>query len=91
MTNLRFKPTRDRILVEAVHSAPHVGAIHIPQGHVESHPAEAVVVAIGPANQLPVQVGSRVLTERFNGDQVQIGKNQYRLLGPNDLLAIVTD
>jgi co-chaperonin GroES (HSP10) len=73
-----------------VHGAPKVRSIHLPEAVRERHPGEAVVVAIGPANQLPIEVGSRVYTARFNGTMVKSGERVFRLLEPEDLLAIVT-
>ena len=89
MSLLRFKPTRDRVLVEAVHQAPYVGTLVVPEAHKERNPAEAVVVALGPLNKLPVTVGDRVLTARYNGTTVVQDGRSYRLLDPDDLLAKV--
>lgn len=87
---IKFKPTRDRILVEPVHQAPVVGSIHIPEAVKEQRPAEAIVVALGPAHDLPVQVGDRVITDRYAGSEVRMGEARYRLVEARDLLAIVT-
>jgi chaperonin GroES len=89
--SLPFRPTNNRILVEPIHGAPQRGAIHLPEAHRESRPAEAMVVALGPRNELPIRVGDRVLTERYNGNEVHIGGKAYRLLEPVDVIALVTD
>lgn len=86
---LRFTPTRARILVEPVQAEPAVGTIIIPEKARETRPSEAVVVALGPRNRLPVRVGDRVLTQRFDGTDVQIGERRYRLLDPENVIAII--
>lgn len=86
---IKFKPTKGRVLVEAVHGAPRVGSIHIPDAVVEARPGEAVVVAVGPGNELPIGVGDRVYTNRYGGSLVRMGEKEYRLLEPEDLLAVV--
>lgn len=89
--SLKFRPTKSRILVEAVAPAPTVGAIALPANAREEKPAEAVVVALGPLVKLPVRVGDRVLTQRYNGTDVVINGRRFRLLEPEDVIAVVTE
>lgn len=89
--SLKFKPTKDRILVEPVAAATSIGAIALPANAREEKPAEAVVMALGPLVKLPVQVGNRVLTQRFNGTDVVINERRFRLLEPDDVIAIVSE
>ncbi len=91
MSLLRFRPTQARILVEAIHSSPQVGGIHLPERAREAAPAEAMVVALGPKNKLPIKVGDRVLTSRYEGTKVVSGTRMYRLLMPEDLLCVIGD
>jgi chaperonin GroES len=91
MTPIKFKPMRDQLLLESVHDRPVVGNIVIPQAYVEERPAEAVVIAKGARVKGDVQVGDRVLTDRYAGDEVYIGARKFRLLREVDVLARLDD
>ena len=88
---LRFKPTKARILVEPIHGVNQIGSLMLPSNAREGKPAEAMVVALGPANKLEVKVGDRVVTQRYNGSEVRIGGKQYRLLEAEDVIARVEE
>ena len=89
MTNLRVRPLRRQLLVEPVKAPAHVGLIVVPQSAREERPQEAVVLGVGPKNQLPVKVGDRVIINRYNGQEVHCGDGRYRLMEPEDVLAVV--
>jgi chaperonin GroES len=89
MTNLRVRPLRRQLLVEPVRAPAHVGRLVLPESAREERPQEAVVLGVGPRNELPVKVGDRVIINRFNGQEVVSGTGRYRLMEPEDVLALV--
>jgi co-chaperonin GroES (HSP10) len=89
--SLKFRPTKDRILVEPVEAAATIGAITIPTNAREEKPAEAVVMALGPLTSLPLRIGDRVVTQRYNGTDVMISGRRFRLLEPEDVIAVVSE
>lgn len=91
MTDLRFKPAGKRVLVQALGQTPRVGSVIIPDRYKESQPAEAIIVSIGPKvpTSFEGKVGDRVFTNRFSGTDVKIRDQDYRLLEPADVLAVI--
>jgi len=59
--------------------------------------AEGVVIAVGPGKTLEngtkapmdVKVGDKVLFRKWGGEEVKIEKDEYKMLGSEDILAIV--
>ena len=94
---LNIKPLGDRILVEAVEEKEvKKGGIIIPDTAKEK-PQEGKVVALGTGKtddngkKVPfeVKVGDRVLVSKYGGTEIKIEGKEYKLLGSDDLLAIL--
>lgn len=59
--------------------------------------AEAEVVAIGPGKLLKngergameVKVGDKVLLKNWGGEKVEIGKEEYKVVSQEDILAVL--
>ncbi len=94
---VKLKPLGARILVEPV--AEHEvkrGGIIIPDSAKEK-PTEAIVRAVGPGevdqkgNRIPLEVkeGDRVLISKWGGTDVKIDNKEYKVLGKDDILAVV--
>lgn len=94
-----IRPTGDRILVTApVNEAEHMqGGLIVPQS--VSPLTEVCVVATGPGRvtdggalvEPEVKPGQWVLISRHVGQEVKRGDQEFRLLNPYDILAIVED
>jgi chaperonin GroES len=94
---LKLKPLGARVLVEPVaEQEVKRGGIIIPDSAKEK-PTEAIVRAVGPGeiddkgNRIPleVKVGDRVLISKWGGTDVKIDQTEYKVLGKDDILAVV--
>jgi chaperonin GroES len=95
---LNVKPLGDRVLVEPIEEKEvKKGGIIIPDTAKEK-PQEGKVVALGTGKtdddgkKLPfeVKVGDRVLCSKYGGTEIKIEGKEYKLLGTDDLLAILS-
>ena len=94
---MSIKPLGDRVLVETVEVKEQIkGGIVIPDSAKEK-PQEAVVVALGTGktddkgNKIPfdVKVGDIVLTSKYGGTEVKYDDKEYKILGSDDIQAII--
>lgn len=84
-----FKPTKGRVLVEPVQgNGTLASGLIIPDKHMDA-PTEGVVVSLSRANKTEVKIGDRVVFNRFTGTEVRSGKKTFKILEPNELLAVV--
>ncbi len=94
---LNVKPLGDRVLVEPVEDKEvKKGGIIIPDSAKEK-PTEGVIRALGTGKtdedgkKLPfeVKVGDRVLVSKYGGTEIKIEGKEYKLMGSDDLLALL--
>jgi chaperonin GroES len=94
---LNVKPLGDRVLVEPVEEKEvKKGGIIIPDSAKEK-PTEGVIRALGTGKtdengkKLPfeVKVGDRVLVSKYGGTEIKIDGKEYKLMGSDDLLAVL--
>jgi chaperonin GroES len=94
---LNVKPLGDRILVEAVEEKEvKKGGIIIPDSAKEK-PMESLVVALGTGKtddngkKVPFEVkkGDRVLVSKYGGTEIKLDGKEYKILGADDILAII--
>ena len=94
---LNVKPLGDRVLVEPVEEKEvKKGGIIIPDTAKEK-PQEGIVRALGTGKRdddgkkvpFEVKVGDRVLVSKYGGTEIKIDGKDYKLLGSDDLLAIL--
>ena len=97
MANVNIKPLGDRVLLEIKESVEEMkGGILIPDSAKEK-PQEYVVIALGTGKmdengkKIPfdVKVGDVVLTSRYGGTEVKVADKEYKVIGQDDILAIV--
>ena len=97
MANCNIKPLGDRVLLEIKENAEEMkGGILIPDTAKEK-PQEYTVIALGTGKiddngkKIPfdVKVGDVVLTSRYGGTEVKVGDKEYKVVGQDDILAIV--
>ena len=94
---LNVKPLGDRVLVEPVEEKEvKKGGIIIPDTAKEK-PQEGVIRALGTGKlddngkrvAFEVKVGDRVLVSKYGGTEIKIDGKEYKLLGSDDLLAVL--
>jgi len=94
---MKVKPLGDRVLVQRVDpEEKEKGGIIIPDTAKEK-PQEAKVVAIGSGKldkdgkKIPfdVKVGDRVYFEKYSGNDITIGDEEYTIIREDGILAII--
>ena len=92
-----IKPLGDRVLLEISENTEQMkGGILIPDTAKEK-PQEYIVIALGTGKtedngkKIPfdVKVGDKVLTSRYGGTEVKVGDKEYKIVGQDDILAVV--
>jgi len=91
MSDLKFKPAGNRVLVQLLEQPAQVGSLHLPDNVRETRPAEGVIAGIGGRvpDTFEGRVGDRVYTDRFQGELVKIAGKPYRLHAPSEILAVI--
>ena len=94
---VNIKPLGDRVLLEICENTEEMkGGILIPDSAKEK-PQEFKVIALGTGKtddkgkKIPfdVKVGDIVLTSRYGGTEVKVGDKEYKIVGQDDILAVV--
>src|SRR6186713_1634282 len=94
---LNIKPLGDRVLVEPVEEKEtKKGGIIIPDTAKEK-PQEGIIRVLGTGKvndegrkvDWEVKVGDRVLCSKYGGTEIKLDGKEYKLLGADDLLAIL--
>lgn len=93
----KLKPLGNRVLVKRLESEDKVkGGIILPDTAKQKQ-EKAVVVAIGTGKKnkkgenipFPVNVGDKILMEKYSGQEVTIDDDEYVILRSDDIIAIV--
>ena len=94
---MNVRPVGDRILVEPVEEKENKkGGIIIPDSAKEK-PMESMVIALGTGKtgddckKIPFEVkkGDRVLVSKYDGTEIKLNGNEYKILTSEDILAVV--
>ena len=94
---VKVQPLSDRVLVKPIEEKEvKKGGIIIPDTAKEK-PQEGKIIALGTGKtddngkKLPfeVKVGDRVLCSKYGGTEIKIDGKEYKLLGSDDLLAVL--
>jgi len=94
---INVKPLGDRVLVEPVEEKEvKKGGIIIPDTAKEK-PTEGIIIALGTGKtdddgkKIPFEVkeGDTILMSKYGGTEIKIGDKDYKILGSDDILAIV--
>lgn len=96
MTELKFRPLSDRVLLKRRASEESIGGILLPD-NAKKKQETAEVVAIGPGKldknghiiAMPVKVGQLVLIEKYSGQEVTLESQEYTIVRAEDIIAII--
>ena len=97
MTELKFRPLHDRVVVRRVESETKTaGGIIIPD-NAQEKPMEGEIVSVGSGARdeagklvpLDVQAGDRVLFGKWSGTEVKISGEDYLIMKESDIMGIV--
>ena len=90
----------DRILVETQAAEEKIGGIWIPDGAKEK-PQICIVRNIGngklvmngngkwQTEPIRVKVGQKILVSKYGGSEIKIDGKEYKLVSPDDILAVI--
>jgi chaperonin GroES len=97
MSDFKFKPLSDRIVVKPAEAEDKTaGGIILPDTAKEK-PVEGTVVAIGPGKvtedgktvKLEVKVGDKVLYGKYSGTEVSINGEDFLIMRESDIFGIL--
>ena len=97
-SNMNIKPLGGRVLVKPLKEEEVTkSGIVLPETVDKEKKAEGEVIAVGPGKllesgaraPLEVKVGDKVLFEKWGGEEVKIGKEEYKILEGEKILAIL--
>ena len=96
-TKVNLQPLGDRIVVQRAESNERTeGGIYLPDS-AKDKPTRGTVVSIGDGKLLDsgsrapmqVKVGDRVLFTSYAGENIEIGDEEYVLMGESEVLAVL--
>ncbi|HBU07071.1 MAG TPA: co-chaperone GroES [Candidatus Magasanikbacteria bacterium] len=95
---MNIKPLGDRVLVKPIKEEEVTASgILLPETVDKEKKMEGEVVAVGPGKLLEngsraimeVKVGDKVIFEKWGGEEVKVGKEEYKILSVEKILAVV--
>jgi chaperonin GroES len=88
---MKVKPLDDRVLVEvAVEEEKTASGLYIPDTAKEK-PRMGKVVAVGTDEELQelIKVGDNILFAKYGGEDITVGKEEYKIVQRGDILAVI--
>ena len=93
-----LKPLADNVVIKATEAEETTKSGIVLTSSAKEKPQIAVVVAVGPGGNVEgkditmyVQVGDKVLINRYGGTEVKLDGIEYTIVRQNDILAVVED
>lgn len=98
MSDLKFKPLSDRIVIKPAEAEEKTAAGIILPDTVKEKPVEGTVVAVGPGKvaedgkviKLEVKVGDKVLYGKYSGTEVSINNEEFLIMRESDVFGILS-
>ena len=93
---MKLKPLADRVVLKSIEAEEVTkGGIVLP-GNAKEKPVMAEIIAVGPGGvvdgkeiTMNVQVGEKVIYQKYAGTEVKLDKEEYIVVRQNDILAVV--
>lgn len=95
---MNIKPIGDRVLVKSIKEEEVTASgIVLPDTVDKEKKAEGEIVAVGPGKLLEngsraimeVKVGDKVIFEKWGGEEVKVGNEEYKILSVEKILAVI--
>jgi len=93
---MNIKPLADRVVVKLIEVEETTNSGIILSASAQEKPQVAEVIAVGPGGmvegkeiEMYVNVGDKVITSKYSGTEVKIGKEEFTIVKQGDILAIV--
>lgn len=96
---MHIQPLSDRVLLRGVEAETVTkSGIYLPENANKERPHIYEVVAIGPGKTdkdgnlltIDLQVGDRVISGQYSGDEVEVDKMKYKIVGFDYILAKIS-
>jgi chaperonin GroES len=97
MSQIKFRPLADRVLVKPAEAEEKTAAGIILPDTAKEKPVEGTIVAMGPGKvaddgkvvKMEVKVGDKVLYGKYSGTDVTINGVEYLIMRESDLFGIL--
>lgn len=97
MSEIKFKPLADRVLVKPAEAEEKTAAGIILPDTAKEKPVEGTIMAMGPgkvaddgkAIKMEVKVGDKVLYGKYSGTEVTINGVEYLIMRESDIFGIL--
>ena len=97
MSEIKFKPLADRVLVQPAEAEEKTAAGIILPDTAKEKPVEGTIVAMGPGKvaddgkvvKMEVKVGDKVLYGKYSGTEVTINGIEYLIMRESDIFGIL--
>jgi chaperonin GroES len=98
MSEIKFKPLADRVLVKPAEAEEKTAAGIILPDTAKEKPVEGTIVAMGPGKvaddgkvvKMEVKVGDKVLYGKYSGTEVTINGVEYLIMRESDVFGIIS-
>jgi chaperonin GroES len=90
---MRMKPLDDRVLVKVLEAQETTeGGIIIPDTAKEK-PIMGEVIEVGTDEDLKelIKIGDKIVFAKYGGDEITIGKDEFKVIQRSDILGIIED
>ncbi|GAB4515878.1 MAG: co-chaperone GroES [Anaerolineae bacterium] len=88
---MQLEPLGDRVLVKVLEEESRTASGIILPETAKEKPQRGEVVAVGDGEDIPVQVGEKVLYAKYSGTEVRLNGADYLILDVGDILARIKD
>jgi chaperonin GroES len=94
---MNIKPLGDRVLIKPIKEEEVTASgIVLPETIDKEKKAEGTVIAVGlgkllengTRSTMEVKVGDKVLFEKWGGEEVKVGREEYKIISQEKILAI---
>jgi len=88
---MKIKPLGERVVVKPFKEEEKTeGGIYLPETASKDKPQQGEVIAVGPDFK-GVKKGDKVIFAKYGGTEIKIDKEEYLVLGADDVLAIAEE
>ncbi|MGN0355099.1 MAG: co-chaperone GroES [Muricoprocola sp.] len=93
---MKLKPLGDRVVIQYKKAEEKTESGIILPDSAKEKPQEAVIIAVGPGKckdgkivAMQVKEGDKVILSEYAGTEVKIDGEEYKIVGQDDILAII--
>ena len=95
---MKLKPLGDKVVLKQVAAQETTKSGIVLPGNAQEKPQQAEVIAVGPGGVVDgkevtmlVNVGDKVIYQKYSGTNVKLEDEEYIIVKQNDIVAVVED